>query len=90
MKEVKVTKPSEEELKSLNIDSWGRWEKEPSVFDWYYDSSETFYVFEGEVTVELEDGTTVNFGKGDLVTFPKGTKCTWKVHKTIKKAYTFE
>ena len=90
MEKVTVRKPTKEELESLNIDSWGRWEKEPSTFDWFYDSTETFYVFEGDITVILEDGSKVSFGPGDLVTFPKGIKCTWHVKKKIKKAFTFE
>jgi len=27
---------------------------------------------------------------GDIVLFPKGTRCTWKVHETIRKVYRFE
>ncbi len=88
--EVKIRKITPEELEKIGIEKWARWEKEPSKFEWYYDSTETFYVFEGEVEVTLENGEKVSFGEGDLVTFPKGTKCTWNVKKTIKKAYTFD
>ncbi len=90
MVKVEIRKPTSEELEKIGIEKWSRWEKEPSEFDWYYDSTETFYVFEGDVEVILESGEKVSFGKGDLVTFPKGTKCRWKVKKTIKKAYTFD
>ncbi|MHA1879493.1 MAG: cupin domain-containing protein [Candidatus Heimdallarchaeota archaeon] len=84
-----VKKPTKEELEKLNIDSWGRWEKEVSEFPWEYHDKETFYVFEGKATVTLDDGQKVEFGKGDLVTFAKGVKCVWKIHEPIKKAYKF-
>ncbi len=87
MVKVEIRKPTSEELEKIGIEKWSRLEKEHSE---YYDSTETFYVFEGDVEVILESGEKVSFGKGDLVTFPKGTKCRWKVKKTIKKAYTFD
>lgn len=67
---------------------WGTWEKEESVFDWYYDMKETFYVLEGDVTVTWEGGE-ISFSEGDLVTFPAGLKCTWHVKKKIRKHFKF-
>lgn len=86
MSEVKITKPTEDELKEMDVERWSAWECEPSTFDWEYSTNETFYVKEGRVTVRHEDGE-VSFGPGDLVTFPKGMKCTWTVHETIRKVY---
>lgn len=86
---ITIKRPNEEELKKLNIDSWGIWEKESSEFPWIYDDKETFYVFKGEATVQLESGERINFGVGDLVTIEKGTKCTWTIRKDIRKAYKF-
>jgi hypothetical protein len=86
MSEVKVKKPSAEELKTLGIENWTPWECKPSTFDWEYDCNETFYVKEGKVTVKHVGGQ-VSFGKGDLVTFPKGMKCVWNVKETIRKVY---
>ncbi|MBZ4646129.1 MAG: hypothetical protein JG777_1618 [Clostridia bacterium] len=77
-----------EEAKKLGIDSWNRWECEPSIFDWQYPEQETAYVFEGDVIVKTSD-QEVHITNGMLVSFPKGLKCTWEVRKTIKKAYTF-
>jgi len=68
---------------------WATWEKEESKFDWYYDSQETFYVLDGDVTVTWANGE-ISFGKGDLVTFPAGMKCTWHVKKKIRKHYKFK
>ena len=79
-------KPTPEEIEKAK--KWPMWEKEESVFDWYYDKEETFYVLEGEVTVTW-DGEQISFGVNDLVTFPKGLKCTWHIKKKIRKHYTF-
>ena len=89
MSDVKITKPTPEELADLDVDSWSPWECEPSSFDWTYDAQETFYVLEGRVKVDTPDGT-VEFGEGDLVTFPAGMSCRWHVVRTIRKRFTFE
>jgi uncharacterized cupin superfamily protein len=80
-------KPSPEEVK--NATSWAIWEKEESTFDWHYDTQETFYVIEGDVTVTWTDGE-LSFQTGDWVTFPAGLGCTWHVKKRIRKHYKFE
>ncbi len=88
MSEIKVRKPSEEELNSLGIKQWQRWECQPSSFDWAYVDTETCYIQEGKAKVSTADGE-VAFGKGDLVEFPKGLKCKWEVIEKIKKVYKF-
>ncbi len=88
MTDVRIEKPSAEELADLGIDDWGIWEKEVSDFPWHYEDSETFYVFEGRATVDTPGGA-VEFGAGDLVTFPAGLDCTWHVTEPLKKRYTF-
>ena len=87
---VTVQKLDDEKMKQMNVRSWPVWEKESSQFDWYYDATEEFYVIEGEVEVELENGETVSFSEGDFVTFPEGISCTWKVKKPIRKHYNFK
>ena len=84
---VTIKKPTPEELEKRQVFSGPTWEKEVSEFDWYYPEDETFYVVEGEVEVELDDGQVVRFGKGDLVTFKKGVRCRWRVLKPIRKHY---
>ena len=82
--------PTEEELTKLRVKSWGVWEKEKSIFDWSYDSTETCYMLEGEVGVtDNATGEKLEFKKGDLVQFPKGLKCVWNVKKPVKKYYNF-
>ena len=77
---MKKKLPSEEELKKLKVESWGTWTKEKSVFDWFYDETETCFMLEGEVEVTDSDtGEKLEFKKGDLVQFPKGLKAVWNV-----------
>ena len=80
-------KPSADEIKKAK--TWPVWEKEGSTFDWHYDSEETFYVLDGDVTVTWEGGE-ISFGKGDLVTFPDGLDCTWHVKKKVREHYQFK
>lgn len=87
---VKVEKINEEELKKKNVFSWPIWQKEVSDFEWYYDSTEQFYVLEGRVEVDTDEGQKIVFSKGDFVTFPKGVKCTWHVKEPIRKHYNFK
>ena len=81
--------PKKEKLEALSIFDWPIWTKEVSEFPWSYDTPETCYFLEGEVTVTPDDGEPVDMGKGDLVTFPAGLSCTWKVKKAVKKHYRF-
>ncbi len=87
---VTVEKINEADLKKQGVFSWPVWEKEVSDFDWYYDTTEQFYVLEGEVEVETQDGQKIVFGPGDFVTFPKGVTCRWHVKKPIRKHYNFK
>ena len=82
--------PDKEKLKQMGIENWPIWEEVVSEFPWKYDSTETCYILEGEVTVTPEGGVPVTIKKGDLVTFPKGMACTWKITKNIKKHYDFK
>jgi uncharacterized cupin superfamily protein len=91
MGKIKVERnPGEGRLKEIGVSGWPVWTKEASEFPWTYDSTETCYFLEGEVTVTCQDGETARVGKGDLVTFPAGLSCTWKVTKDVKKHYRFE
>ncbi|MFX1273509.1 MAG: cupin domain-containing protein [Promethearchaeota archaeon] len=88
---MKKKTPTDEELNNLNVESWGVWTKEQSVFPWSYDdATETCYILEGEVEVtDSETGEKMSFQKGDLVQFPKGLKCEWNVKKPVRKYYHF-
>jgi len=82
--------PSEGELEDLEVKSWGIWEKEKSIFDWFYNETETCFILDGEVEVtDSKTGEKLEFKKGDLVQFPKGLKCVWNVKKPIRKYYNF-
>jgi uncharacterized cupin superfamily protein len=91
MSKIKVERnPSQARLQELGVKGWPIWTKEVSEFPWTYDSTETCYILEGEVTVTCDDGESVKVGQGDLVTFPQGLSCTWKVTGPIRKHYRFE
>lgn len=79
-----------ENLEELGVRDWPQWSCEVSSFDWTYDSDETCYILEGEVTVTPEGGAAVTLGRGDLVTFPKGMSCVWNVTAPVRKHYRFE
>jgi hypothetical protein len=81
---------SEEQLNELGVLDWPTWTKEPSKFPWRYDSAETCYFLDGEVTVTPKGGAPVKMGSGDLATFPAGMSCTWEIHKMVCKHYNFE
>jgi uncharacterized cupin superfamily protein len=84
---IDVKKPSEKELETQSVVSWPTWEKEVSRFDWHYDTAETCYLLEGEVTVSTPDGNSVRFGAGDMVHFPAGLSCTWDISVPVRKHF---
>lgn len=88
--EIAIRKLSENEFHELQIASWPIWRKEVSEFEWFYDSTESCLILEGEVVVTDDKGKSVCFGAGDFVVFPKGLSCTWKIVKAVKKHYNFE
>ncbi|HOK40377.1 MAG TPA: cupin domain-containing protein [bacterium] len=88
MAKVKITHPTESEVKKMNFEDWGEWSCEVSEFPWQYSDRETCYILDGEVTVKTDEGD-YSFKKGDLVVFEKGLKCTWVVKKPVRKYYKF-
>lgn len=79
--------PAPAKLEVMGVYDWPIWKKEASTFPWSYESEETCYFLEGEVTVTPEGGEPVTMGRGDLVTFPKGMQCTWEIHSPVEKHY---
>ena len=88
MATVIIEKLNEEQIKARGIESWPVWEKEPSRFDWEYDSEEQCYILEGEFVVETDQGD-FSVKAGDFVVFQKGFKCTWDIKKGVRKHYYF-
>lgn len=86
---IKIKKPTKQELKKLDVENWGIWEKEVSEFPWQYNEKESCYILKGKAEVIAETGEKVGFEKGDFVVFPKGLKCTWKITESIRKHYKF-
>ncbi len=44
---------------------------------WTLPAKETFYVLQGEATVEIADGPTFRVGVGDMASIPEGAEATW-------------
>lgn len=84
---IKVERRSEAELATLGVSRWPIWEHDPARFPWTYDSEETCYFLEGDVTVTPEAGPPLVLGPGDFVTFPVGLSCTWEIRKKVRKHY---
>jgi uncharacterized cupin superfamily protein len=89
MPDVEIHKPSDDELRKRDVESWPTWEKGVSRFDWHYDQTEECYLLDGSVVVETGDGGKHEFGKGDFVTFAKGLSCVWDIRKPVRKHYNF-
>lgn len=81
--------PAPAKLEVMGVFDWPIWTKEASTFPWTYDSREICYILEGEVTVTPEGDAPVVLQEGDLVIFPKGMRCTWEIHRDIRKHYDF-
>ena len=84
--EIFVRKPTEKEVEVMK--SKPVWSCDISEFDWFYDSSETCLIIEGEVTVKY-GSKSISFTAGDYVVFPKGLSCIWQVKKPVRKYYEF-
>ena len=89
MSEIKIEKVAQDALEEKGVFSWPVWEKEASRFDWHYDTTESCYILEGDVTVETKAGEKVTFSAGDFVTFPRGLDCVWDIKKPVRKHYNF-
>lgn len=85
---VIIEKLSDEQLKERKVFTWDIWEKEPSIFEWFYDSQEQCFFLQGEVAVHTEQGD-FEIGQGDFVTFKKGLKCKWEIKNKVRKHYNF-
>ena len=85
---IKIARPSDQEMSEKGVLSWPIWTCGVSEFDWEYDERESCYLVEGEVEVKT-DFEIVRFSVGDFVVFPKGLKCRWKVTRSVRKYYSF-
>ena len=55
---ITISRLSDKQLDELSVSSWPVWEKEVSVFDWYYNETEECYILDGEAEVETEQKNT--------------------------------
>ncbi len=85
---IKVTQPTQQELRELGVSEWPTWTCPVSEFDWEYTEQETCYFYKGRVIVHTDEGD-VEIKAGDLAVFPKGLKCRWEVLEPVEKVYSF-
>ena len=92
-KRIRITRPSEDEVRRIGVRQWDTWGCEASTFPWEYGEKETCFILEGRVRVEGRDEDAdvepVEFGPGDLVVFPSGLRCTWVVSEPVRKHFIF-
>ena len=87
---ISVTSPCPKNtVEELGIKNWPIWDCDVSCFDWTYEDKEICLLLVGEGTVTPEGEESVKCSEGDSVVFPVGMKCTWDVHKAIRKHYRF-
>jgi len=87
---ILVEKPTPGKLVQHGVKNWPIWTKEVSEFSWFYDTSETCYILEGQAVITPEGGQAVEINVGDWVEFPQGMSCQWKITRAIKKHYQFD
>jgi uncharacterized cupin superfamily protein len=46
--------------------------------------SETLFVLEGQLDIDIESGESVSLTTGDIVNFEKGTESVWKLRSPFK------
>ncbi|KFK32005.1 hypothetical protein AALP_AA6G187700, partial [Arabis alpina] len=70
------------------------WEGTPSKFPWTFKKTETMYLVEGKVIVNVDgydkEEEAFEIGKGDVVVFPKDMKVVWEITEAVKKHYILE
>lgn len=85
---IKIVKAGKNLVKELKTDTWPLWSSPVAEFDWHYDDNETCLFLEGFVTVTSGTSAT-DIKAGEIAVFPKGLSCRWKVHKAVRKRYSF-
>jgi uncharacterized cupin superfamily protein len=90
--QIKVTKPSPDEIAKMQIKTWSTWGCGVSKFPWTYGDTETAFMIAGEVTITPTDSEVrpVTLKPGDLAVFPSGMSCQWDVISPIEKHYKFD
>ncbi|KAI4387934.1 hypothetical protein MLD38_000317 [Melastoma candidum] len=60
----------------------------PSKISWTFKSTETMYLLEGRVIVQVEGREGLFVIGGDLAIFPEGMKIVWEVVESVNKYYS--
>ncbi len=91
MEQVTVERnPSFAKLEQMAVYDWGIKKQKIAEYNWRYDQRTTYYLLEGEATIEVENQGLLSVVAGDLVSFPAGTVCHWRVTQDIEKHVKYE
>jgi uncharacterized cupin superfamily protein len=75
---------------SAGSDVWSSiWSTEPCTLRYTPAADSLMYIIEGDVDVELDDGTTRKVGAGDVVVMPKGVTSTWHIKTFFREFVTY-
>jgi hypothetical protein len=61
------------------------WNCTSGRFTWRYDTDETAYFLDGDVTIRAPGQPDMRLGAGDSIHFCRGSVATWTVHSHIRK-----
>jgi uncharacterized cupin superfamily protein len=86
VKDIVVSQPTAEQETTCN--TWPLWRHDPDTFEWTYTDKETCLVRQGHVSI-ADQTDSITFQAGDMVIFPKGLVCTWTIHETVVKNFSF-
>jgi uncharacterized cupin superfamily protein len=65
----------------------GVFECDPCTLVAPVETDETILVLDGEVRIELDNGTAVDLGPGDIAVLPRGAVATWHVKTWYKEFF---
>ncbi|MEK7990039.1 MAG: cupin domain-containing protein [Thiotrichaceae bacterium] len=82
--------PAFAKLEQMAVYEWNIKKQKVSQFDWKYDQKTTYYLLEGEASIELENQKPIMVSAGDLVIFSAGTVCHWNITEDIEKHFKYE
>ncbi|MCV6639458.1 cupin domain-containing protein [Candidatus Albibeggiatoa sp. nov. NOAA] len=82
--------PAFAKLEQMAVYEWNIKKQKVSQFDWKYEQKTTYYLLDGEATIDIENQGTITVTAGDLVIFPAGIVCHWNVTQDIEKHFKYE
>ena len=82
--------PAFAKLEQMAVYEWNIRTQKVSQYDSTHDQKTTYYLLEGEATLEIENQGTLTITAGDLIIIPAGTVCHWTITQEIEKHCKYE